>query len=378
MTDRARQARHAVLALAVLIAVTAAAPLPPTTHRATAQTAPAPTPVVDHFTVTNARGNQAAPRVDGRWVVYEDDRRAEEPATSTPTATPVVVVVTATPEPPTPTPTPVVVTATPTPTIPPDPSPPAPRDARYFSATGFRIDHDAIWEYFNLRGGVGNFGYPVSRTFLFLGFTTQIFQRHVVQIGPEGPRLLNLLDPELMPYTTINTSTFPAFDSALAAQAPAVGTPGYDVAIVEFIRQHAPDEYAGEPVRFFQTFASQVDLATAFPQGGGDPALLPGFNLELAGSVTSPPFVDPNNASFIYQRFQRVILHYDAACRCTQPILLADYFKAILTGRNLPPDLEEQARGSRFYAQYDNAAPNGVRRPDLLPHTDLRFAFEPQ
>lgn len=261
--------------------------------------------------------------------------------------------------------------------IPVDASPPAPRDVRYFSPTGFRVD-DRIWEYFQLRGGVRNFGYPVSRTFTFLGFPTQFFQRHVVQVGPAGPRLLNLLDPELMPYTTINTSTFPPYDPNVAAQAPAVGSPDYGTRIVEFVRRHAPDEYAGQPVRFFETFAGQVDLATAFPSGGGNPALLPGLNLELAGAVTSLPFADPNNASFVYQRFQRVILHYDAGCGCTQPVLLADSFKAIITGQDLPPDLAEQARGSRFFAQYDNAAANGLRRPDLMPGTDLLFAFERQ
>ena len=259
-----------------------------------------------------------------------------------------------------------------------DPSPTAPRDARYFSPTGFRIDNDAIWEYFQVRGGVNNFGYPTSRTFQFLGFTTQFFQRHVVQIGPAGPRLVNLLDPELMPYTTINTSTFPPYDPTLAGQAPPVGSVGYDRAIVEFIRQNAPDQYAGQPVRFFDTFASQVDLATAFPTGVGNPELLPGINLELAGAVTSYPLADPNNPTFIYQRFQRVILHYDAGCGCTQPILLADYFKAILMGENLPPDLAEQASTSRFFAQYNNAAPHGVNRADLLPGTELLFAFQPQ
>ena len=99
---------------------------------------------------------------------------------------------------------------------------------------------------------------------------------------------------------------------------------------------YAPDEHGGRPVRFFQTFASQVDLATAFPNGVGNPDLLPGVNLELAGAVTSPPVTDPNNPNFIYQRFQRVILHYDATSGVTQPVLLADYFKAILTGENLP------------------------------------------
>ena len=276
-------------------------------------------------------------------------------------------------------------TPTPVPAAPPapipapvDPSPPAPRDARYFWETGFRIDDDGIWEYFQLRGGVKNFGFPTSRTFPFLGFTTQFFQRHVVQVGPTGPRLLNLLDPELMPYTQINTSTFPAYDPSLAGQAPPVGSPDYDTRIVEFIRQYAPDGHAGAPVRFFETFAAQVNFATSFPSGIGDAALLPGINLELAGSVTSHPTADPNNAGFIYQRFQRVIFHYDAGCGCTQPILLADYFKSILMGQGLPPDLAEQAQGSHFFGQYDNAAPNGVNRPAELPETDLRFAFEPQ
>src|SRR5690606_37856561 len=108
-------------------------------------------------------------------------------------------------------------------------------------------------------------------------------------------------------------------------------------AVIEFLRQHAPDQVDGHPVRFYETFANQVDFATAFPSGNGNPDLLPGINLELAGTVTSRPLTDPNNPNFIYQRFQRVIFHYDATCSCTQPSLLAGYFKAILTGENVPP-----------------------------------------
>ena len=119
-------------------------------------------------------------------------------------------------------------------------------------------------------------------------------------------------------------------------------------------------------------------MPPAFPDRLGNVELLPGINLELAGAVTSYPLADPNNPNFIYQRFQRVILHYDAGCGCTQPILLADYFKAILMGENLPPDLAEQASTSRFFAQYNNAAPHGVNRPDQLPGTELLFAFQPQ
>jgi hypothetical protein len=41
-----------------------------------------------------------------------------------------------------------------------------PRDGRFFAQTGYRIDNDHIWNYFQARGGVDTFGYPVSRTFL--------------------------------------------------------------------------------------------------------------------------------------------------------------------------------------------------------------------
>jgi hypothetical protein len=64
------------------------------------------------------------------------------------------------------------VSATATPTV----TPSVPHDNRYFSETGFRIDNDTIWDYFNRRGGVVAFGYPISRTFLFQGFPVQFFQ----------------------------------------------------------------------------------------------------------------------------------------------------------------------------------------------------------
>jgi hypothetical protein len=101
------------------------------------------------------------------------------------------------------------------------------------------------------------------------------------------------------------------------------------------------------------------------------------LNLELSGAVTSRPAVEPANAAFIYQRFQRVIMHYDANCLCTQPLLLADYLKSIITGQNLPTDLDQASQNSRFYRQYNNNVQNGVNRPADLPATDMRFAFDP-
>ncbi|HEY8743779.1 MAG TPA: hypothetical protein VIU62_11805, partial [Chloroflexota bacterium] len=59
---------------------------------------------------------------------------------------------------------------------------PAPlHDDRYFAPTGYRIDNDAFWSYFQARGGLATFGYPVSRSFNLLGFPTQLFQRQAMQ-----------------------------------------------------------------------------------------------------------------------------------------------------------------------------------------------------
>lgn len=249
----------------------------------------------------------------------------------------------------------------------------------YFSETGFGIDETTFADYFLRRGGVPTFGFPTSRTVQLLGLPTQFFQRRVLQIGPDGGvRPLNLLDPGLLSYTRINGSTFPAPDERLAAAAPLASQPNYAAAVVEFVRRNAPETYNGQPVRFFSTFNGSVTVADAFPRGGGDPQLLPLLNLEIWGVPTSAPAQDPNNGNFIYQRFQRGIMHYDAGCRCTQGLLLADYFKSLITGDDLPADLEEQARTSPFLHQYSPDAPSGLSRPGALPNSDLRGAFARQ
>ena len=268
-------------------------------------------------------------------------------------------------------------TATPVPV--PSPAPPAPHDNRYFSATGYRIDNDVFWDYFNKRGGIYTFGYPVSRTFTFLGFTTQFFQREILQLGPDGAaRTMNILDPGLMPYTRINGSTFPAPDSSVAALAPAPGTADYDVRVQEFIRNFAPNQFEGMNVNFYQAFVNTVKLQDAYPQGGGNPDLLPLLNLEIWGVPTSRPQRDPNNGNFVYLRFQRGIMHYDATNGVTQGLLLADYLKSIMTGSGLPSDLDSQANGSQYYHQYNPNKVNWVDRSDQLPGTDLTYAFERQ
>jgi hypothetical protein len=249
-------------------------------------------------------------------------------------------------------------------------------DPRYFSETGYRIDNEGIWDYYIRRGRSKNFGFPTSRTFQFQGATTQFFQRQVVQLTSSGPRLINLLDADFLPYTRINGSVFPAADPSIAGRAPQVGSPGYAQAVVEFVRDNAPDTFDNEPVRFFETFNRAVTVADAFPSGQANPGLLPLLNLEIWGLPTSKPARDPSNGNFIYLRFQRGIMHYDAGCKCTQGLLLADYLKALITGQNLPADLAQQARTSPFYDQYDWDIHSGPRRPGEID-ANLPNAFRP-
>jgi hypothetical protein len=269
-------------------------------------------------------------------------------------------------------------TATPTPAPTPAP-PPAPRDARFFFETSYRVDHDPFWSYFTARGGVDTFGFPVSRTFPFLGCTTQFFQRQLLQqCGAGAPvQTMNLLDPDLMPFNQINFSTFPAHDPAVAGAAPPPGTPNYGVAVLEHVRRVAPDSVEGLPVRFFATFVTTVPGVDP----GADPDLAALLNLEIWGFPTSQPAFDPANRRFVYQRFQRGIMHFDASTGVTRGILLSDYFKGIILGEpgpTLPPDLLAQAVTSRFFRQYCPGQPNWVCRPSELPGTDLTFAFERQ
>lgn len=265
-----------------------------------------------------------------------------------------------------------------------DPSPPAvpppasvskapemAHDARYFNETGYRIDDDGIWSYFGARGRVPVFGFPVSRTFILLGCSVQVFQRQVAQsCAGRGVTLMNLLDPDIFPYDQVNGSSLPAAEPALKAETPDVGTPDYGAEIIEFVRTNSPDSFEGQAVAFGKTFFGLITAAMA----GSDNPL---FNLEIWGAPISRPRRDPGNSNFVYQRFQRGVMHFDASTGRTQGLLLADYLKAILRGRDLPEDLAQAARSSKYFDQYCTGSPRWVCRPADLPATDLTYAFEP-
>ncbi len=231
-------------------------------------------------------------------------------------------------------------------------------DAQYYGQTGYRVDDQAV-SFFQSRGAVDTFGYPISRLFTFLGCPVQMFQRLIIQLCPgQGPALINMLDPEIFPYTRVNNSVFPSPDDDLKRRTPAVGTPDY-ANILTFIQTVTPDNFNGQPVNYWQTFQAR----------GG---------LEVLGAPISTPAADPGNSNFIYMRFQRVILHYRAGIG-TEPLLLADYLKQIILGPgapNLPADLAQQSAGSRFFQQYCRGGTRWMCRPNDLGGTDLTFAFE--
>ncbi len=249
---------------------------------------------------------------------------------------------------------------------------------RFYSQTGFAIDDPSFLDYFDHRGGVRSFGYPVSREFLFLGFPVQIFQRAIMQKFPDGHvTLMNLLDSGLFPYTQVNGAQFPAIDQNLIGTAPPVGSSNYSQKILAWIGSNTPDKWNGMPVIFYQSFLQTVSPKDVVSTGALSPSLLSGFDLEIWGVPTSRPSLDPHNTQFVYQRFQRGILHFDGKTNTTQGILLADYFKGILMGDNLPPDLAAKAKSSPYYGQYNPLKSGWVDRPAQLPSTDLSNAFEP-
>ena len=246
----------------------------------------------------------------------------------------------------------------------------------FFAETGYRVANERFADYFQKRGGLRTFGYPVSRAFRFLGTEVQFFQRQVMQVRPDGQiGTLNLLDTDLLPYTRINGSVLPAASAELVGKAPDPAAQGYGAKVMEFMRANAPEKWGGMDVRFASTFDGTVKYEEAYPDRSADRGVMPLVNLEAWGMPISAPAADPNNAGFVYQRFQRGIMHFDSRSKATQGLLLADYFKAILTGQNLPGDLEAQAAGSRFYKQFDASKPKGLARPDELPGTDMTNAF---
>jgi hypothetical protein len=259
------------------------------------------------------------------------------------------------------------------------PGRPAEAQSQCYQETGFCIENPLFQDYFRVRGGTRILGYPVSRTFVLEGNQVQFFQRVVLQQSGNRVNRLNVLDRDVMPMTRANGSTFPSPDTSLGGPGaiPDPSSPDYADRVIDFVAKYSPNEWNGRQVGFFDLFKSTVPIDIAFPGQTPNPGLVTLLNMEIWGVPTSQPTPDPANAGFIYQRFQRGIMHFRAEQNVTEGILVADYLKSVVTMRNLPPDLAEEMRGSRYFDQYDPSAPNWVKRPAELPNTNLTNAFEP-
>jgi hypothetical protein len=249
-------------------------------------------------------------------------------------------------------------------------------DPSFFPATGYRVASPAVLDYFQHRGGVRTFGYPVSSEFPLLGRRVQIFQRQVLEISPDGTVTpTNILDPDILPITRIDGLRLPAADPDLLGSAPAPSSPEYAVQALAFINLYVPDDWNGTPVNFQSTFLGTVTCADAFGTDPCDQSALPALDLEVWGLPTSLPTSDPLNPDFIYQRFQRGIMHFSRATNRTQGLLLGDWLKRIMIGVDLSPDIDAAVRQSRFFAQYAPSRPLALDRPADLPDSSLAQAF---
>jgi hypothetical protein len=250
------------------------------------------------------------------------------------------------------------------------------QDPGFFSATGYRISSPAMLDYFQHHGGVRTLGYPVSSEFPLLGQRVQLFQRAMLQVdADDNVQAANILSSDILPITHIDGLSLPAEDPDILAAAPSPDAPDYAAQALAFINVYVPDTWNGLPVNFQQTFLNTVTCADAFGSDDCDPNALPTLDLQMWGLPTSLPQSDPLNSDFVYQRFQRGIMHFSRVSGLTQGLLLGDWLKRVMIGVDLSPDLNTEVRQSRFFAQYAPSRPLALDRATDLPNTSLAQAF---
>jgi hypothetical protein len=236
-----------------------------------------------------------------------------------------------------------------------------------FAQTEFCIEDATIATYFRTHGGTSLMGYPVSRLFRLNGRPTQLFQRVGLRLGDNGQvDPLDILDDNLLPLRHLQGVALPPVDQALLDQAPGAGEADFAQRTDDFLGATVPDVFNGQPIGFLQAYRSA---------GLDDDGRLLG--LALFGWPTSAPVAEPTNVGVVYQRFERAIFRYTPASGLSEPLLLGDYVKSALTGRNLPADLAQDLQASPILRQYNPAAADGLHRPWDLPDSDLGAAFEP-
>ena len=132
-----------------------------------------------------------------------------------------------------------------------------------------------------------------------------------------------------------------------------------------FVREHVPDAWQEQSVGFLREFLAAAPPATP-------PHLRELAALEIWGLPLSRPMPDPANDGFVYQRFQRGVMHFAAATGATGGLLLGDHLKSLIAGHGLSASLAAAASASPLLLrQYAPGMPLGARRPSAIPGTDL-------
>ncbi len=206
-------------------------------------------------------------------------------------------------------------------------------ESRSFPDTGYTITDDAIWAFFNDHGGAATFGAPISREMSLFDAQVQVFENAALQVAGDGSvSVLPLAGVGFLPYSAFDGLTVPAADPAVAFVTP------------------NPDQ-ANYPARL-----------TAFLNATVSPRVAGVYSSDVWGMPTSMLKADPNNPNFVYQRFENGILMADLSTGSAGPLALGSYFKAVLTGQNLPADLASEAAASPFYKHF---ASDEAFTPDL-------------
>jgi hypothetical protein len=215
---------------------------------------------------------------------------------------------------------------------------------------------------------------------LLNGVWVQLFERGLLQELEDGQVVsVNLLEADYLPYESFGDLNLPPVESALIDNAPDPSEPGFGVRSQEFIQANAPEAFEALAPRFYTTFLGTVGFYDAFFDGQGDPALLPGFSLEMWGLPTSYPAYavqgDRTDTNTVLLRFQRGVMRHDVDHGTTRRVELGYYLRSILIGDDSQAAFADAAAASPLWAQYNPDALNWVDRSDDLLESNLVLAF---
>jgi hypothetical protein len=254
-----------------------------------------------------------------------------------------------------------------------------PDDQRFFTQTGFRIDDDAFWNYFQRMGGQRVFGYPLSRPIRLNGLKVQIFQNRALERLPSGEVIsLSLLGPVFLPYRGNLVGSALAPDSyVLHVESPLRDEPNIGLRAWSFVKSHTSDvSDQGAATEFQTTYFGTVTCQDVYYDRACPDVTMRFLNFDLWGYPLSDPAPDPTQPNIMYQVFERGILRVDTSAHTMLTLAIGQIWQSLITGRDLTPELNVEAADSIYWRQYNNLnVEDGLHWPDDLPNSSLVSGF---